>query len=222
MIYSKISKNQESQISELMSEIQGLRHDKVKLESELTESQSELSKACTQQLHLKEKGIKIVDDLKDDLEIMKATEKVLKEDNNKLLHEITNLQESYQKLAESEKKKCESLSNEVEILQKQLSVSIAPDVLKVKLDEINEIFQNRIKEKQSVIDKLSVTLTKINGDMNQEDNIKREMGQKIRQTEKSMRDLQDKVEHLQKDKAVLENKLKETESAKPTVSVDEV
>jgi chromosome segregation ATPase len=212
-----------------MSEIQEIRHDKVRLESELTESQSELSKACTQQLHLKEKGSKIIDDLKDDLEIMKATEKVLKEDNDKLLHEITNLQQSYQKLVESEKKKCENLSNEVEILQKQMSESITPDVLKVKLGEIDEIFQNKIKEKQRVIDQLSSTLTKINGDMNQveeqntkSENDKQEMEQKLRTTGKSMKDLQDKVEHLQKDNEVLENKLKDTESTKPTVSMDEV
>lgn len=212
-----------------MSEIQELRHDKIRLESELTESQGELSKACTQQLHLKEKGSKKIDDLKDDLEIMKATEKVLKEDNDKLLHEVTNLQHSYQKLAESEKKKCESLSNEVEILQKQLSESITPDVLKVKLSEIDEIFQNKIEEKQRVIDRLSSTLTKIHGDMDQVDeqntkygNDKREMEQKLRTMEKSMKDLQDKVEHLQKDNQVLENKLKDTESAKPTVSMNEV
>lgn len=212
-----------------MSEIQELRHDKIRLESELTESQGELSKACTQQLHLKEKGSKKIDDLKDDLEIMKATEKVLKEDNDKLLHEVTNLQQSYQKLAESEKKKCESLSSEVEILQKQLSESITPDVLKVKLSEIDEIFQNKIEEKQRVIDRLSSTLTKIHGDMDQVDeqntkygNDKREMEQKLRTMEKSMKDLQDKVEHLQKDNQVLENNLKDTESVKPTVSMNEV
>ena len=48
------------------------------------------------------------------------------------------------------------------------------------------------------------------------------MEQKLRTTGKSMKDLQDKVEHLQKDNEVLENKLKDTESTKPTVSMDEV
>lgn len=178
----------------------------------------ELREELTKVSALNEKGKKKIEDLKDDLQIIKATEHVLKNDNEKLLSEISNLQHGYHELEKSEKIKSDMMKSEVETLQIKLTESITPDSVMVKLNEQEQSFKEKLQKKQQTIDQLMSTISKTKEDRDKIEEQHTKLGndkvtieQKLSLSEKNCKELQDTYNKLLKNFEELQSKLKEVE-----------
>lgn len=168
---------------------------------------------------LKDRADKKITDLKDDIEIIKATEQILKNDNDLLMQEVSTLHKKYQEQVQAEKERSEGLVSEIDTLKQTLTDMISNEDLQQKLTEIDLIWKEKLQKKQDTVDKQLETLSvmkgdkdKIEQDLRTAESEKLEVMEKCHSAEKEVRELNGKLEKLQKDYEEKQMKLKSLEN----------